>query len=176
MRSFRLFVSLSLVLLLIVGAINAQDDEIESIEASHPAVQAVFDAFNTQDLSGIPALLTEDFELHINMNTNPLGTGEESQLGWIGWVISVSPDWDLNIISEAVNDDMIYTRWVGFGTHSGNAPSLLDGSMLEPTGNEMYLEGVAIFRTEGDLIAEQWLYFDNFYVSIATGQIVLPSE
>lgn len=172
MRTFRILVVTSILLLGVVGAIHAQDEETESIEASSPAVQAVFDAFNTKDLSDIPSLLTPDFALHVNLETNPFGTGEESQLAWIGWVISVSPDWTLNIVSEAVNDDLIFTRWVGYGSHSGEAP-LTDGSMLPPTGNDLYLEGATIFRMEGDLIAEQWIYFDNFAVAVQTGQIAI---
>lgn len=176
MRFFRgLAIFLLILLAIVTNAIFAQDQETESIKSSHPTVQAVYDAFNTQDLSNIPGLITPDFELHINMMTNPLGSGEASQLGWIGWVTSLSPDWNLNIVGEAVDGDMIYTQWVGFGTHSGEAPSLMDGTMILPTGNDMYLEGAAIFRMDGDLIAEQWIYFDNFYVSVATGQITLPS-
>lgn len=171
----RILVMVGALLLIAAGAISAQDEDMESIDASDPAVQAVFDAFNTKDLSEIPSLLTPDFELHINMDTNPYGTGQESQLAWIGWVISVSPDWTLDIVNEAVNDDLVFTRWAGYGTHSGEAPAV-DGSIIPPTGNDLYLEGVAVFRMDGDLIAEQWLYFDNFTVAIQTGQLVLGSD
>jgi hypothetical protein len=55
----------------------------------------------------------------------------------------------------AGENDMVTVRWTGQGTHDGNL-----AGMIPPTGKQVRVEALTLFRIKGDKIAELWDCWD----------------
>jgi steroid delta-isomerase-like uncharacterized protein len=62
------------------------------------------------------------------------------------------PDLRLVIEDMVAEDDKVVTRWSLTGTHEGALPAL----RIRPTGEEVTLTGISIFRIEDSKIVEIW--------------------
>lgn len=64
------------------------------------------------------------------------------------------PDWEEHIEDIIADADKVVTRWTATGTHKGK----FEG--ISPTGNQVTIAEVAIYRIADDKIAEQWGFPD----------------
>lgn len=64
------------------------------------------------------------------------------------------PDIDHVIHDSIVGDETVVFRWSATGTHEG------DCSGIEPTGREMHLQGIEIYRFENGKLIESWATVD----------------
>lgn len=65
------------------------------------------------------------------------------------------PDIDFTLEDIIAEDDKVVLRAVGHGTHDDE---LME---VEPTGREVELSGIVIFRIEDGQIVERWAQFDT---------------
>ncbi|MFO7655145.1 MAG: ester cyclase [Candidatus Krumholzibacteriia bacterium] len=66
--------------------------------------------------------------------------------------------------------DRIVDFWTVEGTHTEN----LRG--LPPTGRPVRFSGVAIDRVAGDLVVEEWVFFDMLGLLRQLGMTVVPAD
>jgi len=65
------------------------------------------------------------------------------------------PDWHSNVEQLVAESDIVVERFTARGTHRGD----LMGA--EPTGREITLAGINVFRVDGDRIVERWGRLDE---------------
>ena len=78
------------------------------------------------------------------------------------------PDWHGKVESIVTEGDMVVNRWTGHGTHA--APFM----GIAPTGKNVHLEGITIFRIAGDKVVEEWSQADQLGFMQQLG--VIPSQ
>jgi predicted ester cyclase len=133
--------------------------------AALPALQAIFEAINTKDLSCIPGAVTADFVDHGSPFPLPPGPGGYTQI--LTFVTRV-----LNIRYEVA--DMFWTddRIVVRAEAHGRAVAAVHGA--EFAGRPYVMPTIHIFRTEGERLAEHWGVRDELGVMIAIGAVPAP--
>ena len=85
---------------------------------------------------------------------SPTWHGPDGVKERIRTVRTAFPDWTETVEDIIVEGDRVVTRFVSTGTHHGTFGG------IEPTGRRVRVAEVAIFRIQGDKIAEQWLFAD----------------
>ena len=75
------------------------------------------------------------------------------------YFLSVFPD--VRFVEKALigEGDMIAVRWVMHGTHEG--PIHLEGMEIAPTGKQVRLEGMDMFRLTDGKITDVWVFRDD---------------
>lgn len=81
--------------------------------------------------------------------------------------ITVFPDLSITVDDTIAEGDKVVTRWTASGTHKGE----LQG--IAPTGKQMTITGIAIYRLAGGKIAEIWGLNDKFGMLQQLGVIPL---
>ena len=99
------------------------------------------------DVEGASAHVTDDVVFHLFGST---ATGVEAWKESAKGYFAAFPDFRAPIDFVIADRDMLAVRWTGEGTHQGE----LRG--IAPTGEKVKITGVAIFRVDGDKIAEVW--------------------
>lgn len=112
--------------------------------------------WNTSDLAAIPDIYADDFVVHWSKSYAPTEShGHEGIEAVIRDTLSAFPDWHEDIVDMVIDGDRIVTRYISTGTHKG---AFLD---LEPTGRQIKIDEISIFRVERDKVAEQWCLVDD---------------
>ena len=127
----------------------------------------VDEAMNKKNLDVGDDLLTADVIFH-----TPSGEALEGIEGWkryAGMFITAFPDLDFKVEDTIAGSSKVVLRWVGTGTHRGNLRS------IPPSGKQVSFPGVAIYRLEGDKIAEMWGMIDMLGLMQQIGAIPSPS-
>lgn len=125
------------------------------------------DAIWQGDLEIVDELVAEDF-----FNHNPLVP--DAPPGPDGFKQNVSalrtafPDIDFATEDIIAEDDKVVFRTVGRGTHEGELMG------VEPTGREVELSGIVIFRIEDGQIVERWAQFDTMGMLRQIGALPAP--
>jgi predicted ester cyclase len=70
-----------------------------------------------------------------------------------GYITAV-PDCVLDVRGTTVAGDVTVLEWTYRGTHTGDIPG------LEATGRDIDLPGVSVLKMDGDLVAEERVYWD----------------
>ena len=136
--------------LLIPAPVTTQDDT----ESDIPAVQAVIDAFNTGDVSGLDEFVDGDVVLHF-LNSGHI----EGLAGLEQWILANRvpfPDLQVSIVNEVVADDTAAFHWLLTGTHTGDTPD------VPASGNEVAIEGMTMVRLVDSKVVEVWHLADEF--------------
>jgi len=79
---------------------------------------------------------------------------------------------DLNVTTEDVvaEGEKVVSRWTARGTHRG----VLMG--IEPTGNEVTIEGIDVLRVAGGRIAERWSRTNDLEMMRQLGVVPPPEQ
>src|SRR6266851_1937312 len=80
--------------------------------------------------------------------------GRELYKQFIVRVRAAFPDFNATIEDQIAEGDLIVTRWTGHGTHQGTHMGIL------PTGNQMSVTGIVIYRIVGGKAVEGWMEMD----------------
>jgi len=78
------------------------------------------------------------------------------------------PDIHMTIEDMVAEGDKLVTRWTVCGTHKGELMG------IAPTGNQISITGIVIYRIAGDKFVESWENFDQMAMMQQLG--VLPSS
>lgn len=106
------------------------------------------EVINHRNLDVIAEHYAEDYVHH-----GPEGAeirGIEAVRAFAASILSASADRSAVVEQQVVEGDLVVTRFVSRGTHTGTFRG------MEPTGNEWVTEGICISRIEDGKIAEDW--------------------
>ncbi len=78
------------------------------------------------------------------------------------------PDLEITVEDQIAGGDKVVTRWASRGTHQGEFRG------IAPTGNEVSLTGIGIFRFSEGKVVESWDNFDQLGMLQQLGAI--PSQ
>jgi steroid delta-isomerase-like uncharacterized protein len=80
------------------------------------------------------------------------------------------PDLRITIGDQIAEGDRVVTRWSSRGTHRGEFRG------IAPTGNEVRLTGIGIFRFSDCKVVESWDNFDQLGMMQQLGVVPLPEQ
>jgi steroid delta-isomerase-like uncharacterized protein len=112
-----------------------------------------YSVYNDKDLSLIDDLFTEDYVGHVNSHDI---VGSEAAKGFIGGFIKGIPDANYEVKEVFEIDDRVICRWTCTGTQT----DVFYG--MPASNNSVDVNGITIFRIDGDKIAELWNVWDQF--------------
>jgi steroid delta-isomerase-like uncharacterized protein len=97
-----------------------------------------------------------------------LERGPEDVKRFMGEFRSAFPDFHTTIEDMVAEGDKVVTRWRARGTHQGEFRG------IAPTGNEMEITGIGIFRFSEGKVVESWDNFDQLGMMQQLG--VIPKQ
>ncbi len=119
-----------------------------SVEKHSAVVNEWIEAWNSQDLAAARDLLMPDYQRH-DANLPDLD-GAQAGVDFITSIANGFPDVHLQIEQLVVQDGLVAARLTARGTHQGAFMG------IPPTGREVTIEVMDIYRLAGDKIAEEW--------------------
>ena len=108
----------------------------------------------SNDLSQLDALYTDDYVWHRTLQGDARGPAAYRQA--CAEFLAGIPDCREKVMDQIAEGDMVVTRFVGSGTHTG----FLYG--IPGTGREIKWTGIMITRFSDGKIAEEWVEGDSF--------------
>lgn len=112
-------------------------------------VRRFIDAYNARRLEIFDELVAADYEDHVFEQR-----GRDHMRTLFTTAFEAFPDWHEAIEDIIAEDDRVWVRVKATGTHTGEWNLL--GSVLPPTGKDVTLEMVFIWRIENGQLAEGW--------------------
>lgn len=130
-------------------------------------VQAGFDSLNEQDRDAFIDLHADDAVLHVSDEEfRGVDAIVANQFGFI----EAFPDLTLTPEAILTEGDMVAARWTIAGTHEG------EYNGIEPTGEEVEVPAMGMFRIEDDQLTEVWLEPDQLGLMQQLGVVEPPGE
>ncbi len=83
--------------------------------------------------------------------------------------LTAFPDVHLSVHDVISSGDRVVVRWSSHGTNTGPYMG------FPPTGRQMEMPGISIFRMEGDKVATEWEQFDTFDLMRQLGAVPEPA-
>jgi predicted ester cyclase len=110
--------------------------------------------FSRGDLGSVDAYLSDAFVDH----DPPFGTsGDREGMRTVGQMVrGAFPDWHSELHLLIAEGDLVAEHFTASGTHRGEIMG------VAPTGGEMFLKGINIFRLRDGRISERWGRLDDF--------------
>lgn len=129
-------------------------------------VRSWFDDFaNGRKLDMASELMTSDYTYH-----DPHAPSEPGPDGMVETIRpyqdALNGRWEIHDL--VASGDKVAVRWSGHGTHSGEVMG------IAPTGNEIEVEALSLFRLRNGKIAEHWAVWDTLTMLQQLG--VVPAE
>ena len=126
-----------------------------SAEENKAIVRRAFEEWwNTEKADLADELFSQDYLYH-DPGSPDFPTGPEGAKQRHGLYHTAFPDLNLPMEDLVVSEDKVVVRWTAHGTHGGD----LQG--IAPTGNQIEVTGIGIFRIAGGKIAEEWESWDS---------------
>jgi steroid delta-isomerase-like uncharacterized protein len=119
-----------------------------SLEANKALCRRCVEILNAGDLDGLAPFVAPGFVTHDNF----AGQGSDFRSFQRGYALfrAVFPDFQLAIEDMVAEGDRVALRFVGRGTHLGEAMG------VAPSGKEVAVRGLDVFRIEDGKLAEHW--------------------
>jgi C-1 hydroxylase len=134
-------------------------------EAHRSLVRDFLVAYNESDWSHLERLVAPGF-VHHRGDTR---LGIERFVEGATALKAVLPDFRIVVQDVLADEDKVVARYVGGGTHSAS----LAGE--EPTGRQVMVHGIAMFRVAGGQLAEGWEVVDEIGLLRAVGALPSPA-
>ena len=99
-----------------------------------------------------------------------LERGPEDVKRFMGEFHKAFPDFHTEIEDQFAEDDKVVTRWTMRGTHRGEFRG------IAPTGNQLEITGIGIFRFSEGKVVESWDNFDQLGMMQQLGAIPTPEQ
>jgi steroid delta-isomerase-like uncharacterized protein len=112
------------------------------------------EAWNERNFDLIDELVAPDARHHDPTDPPDLPPGPEGEKQLLQAQQSAAPDARIEIQDMLAEGDEVATRWTVYGTHEGEFMG------IEPTGNEIEIDGIQIDRIEDGQIVEKWVLYD----------------
>lgn len=118
--------------------------------------------WNQGKLDNVEDLYCKNFVAHYPGNE---WIGIEGIKNTVKFIKNAFPNWHEEVKDIIISDDKVVTRFISRGTHNGYFIE------IAPSGREVEIEEIAIFRIEDGKIAEQWGIFDGYKMMEQIGAI-----
>ena len=129
-----------------------------SAEANKALVRRYFErVVNQVDRSAAQELVAADLVFHSPYTPQPT-RDRESFLGMLSAVHAALHDFKLVDHSTIAEGDQVATRWNVYGVHRGQL------GPFAPTGRQVVISGLSIYRVAGGVIAEGWVQDDTMQI------------
>ncbi len=80
------------------------------------------------------------------------------------------PDLHVSVDDQVAEEDQVVTRWTATGPLKGPL------GRIPPTGKTVSIQGVFIYRLEGDKIVDGWTFFDTMTLLQQVGALPSPQQ
>lgn len=153
-----------------VLALAACQPQVESQAPSAALTQAQAESIcstlavarNTPDFTSLANALSGNVVSHDPFSSVPM-TSLESYKQFILGTQAAFPDFSMRYNDIRVAGDRIYAHWTAAGTHNGTWYD------LPPTGKNVTIAGIAVFKVEAGKVTEQASFFDLLSVARQLG-------
>ncbi len=124
------------------------------------------EVFNKKNIAGVDAFVGPNA---IDHGLPPgLSTGVEGTKQFIGMYLAAFPDLHVTVEDLIAEGDTVTSRWTTRGTHQGELMG------IPPTGKQVTVTGIEIYRFAGGKSVEHWLEFDALGMLQQLGVIPAP--
>lgn len=130
-------------------------------------VQRAFDAANDRDKEAFIELHTDDSVLH---DAGETIQGAKAIAEHLWGFFEPFPDNSATLDTLIAEGDLVAARVIWDGTHEG----AFEG--IEPTGTEVEIEEMMLFRVEDGEVVEAWAVADNLGLMQQLGVVESPGE
>lgn len=113
----------------------------------------IAEVVNGNNLSAVDELFAPNYVLYMSHSPEP-SRGTENVKHVAAMFRSAFPDWHNTIEDMLADGEKVVTRWTERGTHQGEFQG------IAPTGKQVTLTGIDIYRISDGMIAEQWVQAD----------------
>lgn len=140
-----------------------------STDANKELVRRQFDEFwNKADWSALDELFAPEYQNHDPYNPDQ-PTGPAGFRGRVEAYRTVLADFDLRVVSQIAEGDMVSTRWTLGGTHAGP----IEG--IEPTGTHILFGGQLTSHIVDGRFVEEWVHWDTLGALRQLGAFPAPT-
>ena len=129
-------------------------------------IRWVFDVLNTHDIAPLKQYWTESTRERF---PNAMCVGPEQIGAYFEAAFAAVPDFRIEIIGLAAQDDDVFVQWRITGTHSG-AP----WQGIEPTGRSVELDGIDHFVVRDGKVDSNFVVFDQLQFARRIG--MMPAD
>jgi C-1 hydroxylase len=137
-----------------------------STDANKAVVRSFVEAWNTKDLDRFDDLMSETCRLTVGDAT--MSCGPAATRGIAEHWLTGFPDYRFELLDLIAEGDKVVARMPFTGTHSG---PVLD---LPPSGREVSVSEIVIFRIVGGKIVEAWEEYDEIGLRRQVGALPAP--
>ena len=129
-------------------------------------IRWAFGQLNTRDVSGLKTMWTDD--THERFPAAEC-RGADAIAAYFEAVFAALPDFHVEIVNVAEQNDDVYVQWRLTGTHSGAA-----WSGVEPTGKRIEMDGIDHFVLRDGKVVSNFVVYDQTQFARAVG--MLPAD
>jgi steroid delta-isomerase-like uncharacterized protein len=121
---------------------------------------------------GKPDVADEIFDNYLahQADGSVLERGPEDVKRFMGEFRKAFPDFHCTVEDQIAEGDKVVTRWRMRGTHEGEFRG------IAPTGSELDITGMGIFRFSGGKVVESWDNFDQLGMMRQLGVVQAPEK
>jgi steroid delta-isomerase-like uncharacterized protein len=136
-------------------------------EENKALVREFFANVDSGDINAVDKFLSEGYDDH---NPPPFqeGTGHEAGRAAFNYALNAFSDFRHEIAAQYADGDVVITRIVGSGTHTGEFMG------VPPTGKQVSMEGIAVHRVEDGKLVEHWSTIDALSLLMQMGAVPAP--
>jgi steroid delta-isomerase-like uncharacterized protein len=127
------------------------------------------DIWNRGDLAAVDEVMSANGKYHGPHMPNGMGDRETWRRA-IGMYRSAFPDSRITYDELIVSGDTVVGRWSATATHTGQLPG------VGPTGKQIKIGGITIYRLNAGRIAEAWEQLDMLGMWQQIGVVSLPKH
>jgi steroid delta-isomerase-like uncharacterized protein len=126
-----------------------------SVSAENEALvrRYVEEVYDQRKLEVVDEIFASDFTLH-DPDLPGGARGPDGMKRIVETFVSAFPDLRVTLDDELSSGEKVVTRWTSRGTHQGELMG------IAPTGNQVEVTAVGIWRVAEGKIAEAWVVFD----------------
>jgi steroid delta-isomerase-like uncharacterized protein len=118
--------------------------------------------WNKCDIASLSRLTTPDFKYHLGQQPP---RSRDAMQAFLESTHEAYPDWQVRILEIIAEEQSGAIRWEGQVTHKGQFHG------IAPTGRAIQVNGINMYRIEGDLIAEEWEQTDSLSMLRQLGEL-----
>lgn len=154
------------VVLVVIGC---RTDNTVQLETNKELVRRFTDAGNASDWAALTEVLTEDFSRHSAATAGPSVTSRDGFIELQRSFLQSFPDQQVTLHEMVAEGDYVAVRATYSGTQTGPMAE------FPATGRAVSSPFLALFRIEGERIAELWVEWDNVALLTQLGLFPPPA-
>lgn len=129
-------------------------------------IRWAFDQLNTRSVEALKQFWTDDtYERFPDEECR----GADQIAAYFESVFAAMPDFHIEVVNIAAENDDVYVQWRMTGAHTGAA-----WSGIEPTGKRIEMDGIDHFVVRDDRVISNFVVFDQTQFARAVG--MLPAD